>query len=117
MRSIGSATAARLWRPRPRACSVARASTSNASARCSPVTYGLGSECDDRGALLPRLRARQLSAARALVEGESPGAVLHLAWIADPTMHVDADHPRRLSDTAATLDKHAQELRAALTGT
>lgn len=35
-----------------------------------------------------------------------------LAWIADESMHTDADHPRRLSDLADRLNRSAESLRA-----
>jgi hypothetical protein len=38
-----------------------------------------------------------------------------LAWIRDESKHVDPDHPRRLSDMADLLNRHAEAVRTALT--
>jgi hypothetical protein len=40
-----------------------------------------------------------------------------LAWIADPNMHVDPEHPMRLSGMADILNRHAECIRAALATT
>ena len=65
-----------------------------------------------------RARAAEAKVARveALADEWECDRDVCLAWIDNPEMHVDKEHPKRLSLQADSLNRRAVEIRAALAG-